>query len=440
MGLLQLLLNNSTASLYQKNYQDYTALMIADKNDHHAAASFLRSQLKLQLQLQLVHHWNRTRISEGKKLTTALIDELYKIKDSKDTTTFSPLLERCSPSVINTVVKRKGVEVTPLIIAAALQMTVYAQLTGALLEKKASPDFCSHTGETALMRASKSLAKTQILLQHNANPNLQATDKNTALHYAARGGYQRTIFLLIQSNADINVSNFDKKTPLDTAVDLTSRDCTTPHRKARLKNTVTLLLTHKANPNQIKDTLLTLYIRVRIFHTKEWHHRNGCSYFDIALLKTMLGTNIIDLFKKVSLKGTPYHHKTALAMLEDAHKPESVAKLDQTKRENLKAALLVIEVAILRQQIPAIKKSVENHQLVISRDVLEFMIKFLFHDESNIVSYRNQLGLAGQKRKYATAHTTFFHTDKQRKRARKSQFQQAPILDTQALLGTMNSL
>ncbi|MBR0423416.1 MAG: ankyrin repeat domain-containing protein, partial [Clostridia bacterium] len=77
-----------------------------------------------------------------------------------------------------------------------------------------------------------------LLLQHNANPNIQNNDNKTPLHIATEYADQKMVELLLQHGADPNIQNNNNDTPLHFAA-----------RQTRYLKIMNLLLQHHANPN-----------------------------------------------------------------------------------------------------------------------------------------------------------------------------------------------
>jgi len=67
---------------------------------------------------------------------------------------------------------------------------------------------------TLLLKHTKDVDTTKLLLQLNANPNTKNEDGRTPLHIASSYGYVDTARLLLQSNADPNTKDKDGDTPL----------------------------------------------------------------------------------------------------------------------------------------------------------------------------------------------------------------------------------
>ena len=57
-----------------------------------------------------------------------------------------------------------------------------------------------------------------LLVNEDADPNLQDTDGNTPLHMSARQGHNRTVNVLLSAGADPLIRNNRDQTPRDTAV------------------------------------------------------------------------------------------------------------------------------------------------------------------------------------------------------------------------------
>ena len=97
------------------------------------------------------------------------------------------------------------------------------EATQLLLEHQANPNLQNSSGETPLHHASENVA--QLLLQHGANPNVPQHDGDTPLHYAAFKGHSKLAQLLLDSGAVIDQSNtLSHSTPLHYAVDTDNVD------------------------------------------------------------------------------------------------------------------------------------------------------------------------------------------------------------------------
>lgn len=112
-------------------------------------------------------------------------------------------------------------------------------------------DYKNVKGWTALMIASRnsnytSTEKTvQILLDHNANVNLQSNDGQTALMYASRNSKyhstEKTVKMLLDHNADVNAKNIYGTTALI--------HCAGNTKQESSLYTIQMLLTHGADIN-----------------------------------------------------------------------------------------------------------------------------------------------------------------------------------------------
>ena len=79
-----------------------------------------------------------------------------------------------------------------------------------------------NSGMTALMvqakHSSDNIETLTFLLDHNADPNLQANNGNTSLHFAViSGDYPEKVLLLLKYNANVTIKNSYGKTPLELA-------------------------------------------------------------------------------------------------------------------------------------------------------------------------------------------------------------------------------
>jgi len=77
-----------------------------------------------------------------------------------------------------------------------------------LLQTDVDVNFLHHkTGMTPLMTAAHAgrAAAVELLLQHNADPNLRAIDNASALHWACLYGDVQTVKMLINAGAELNI-------------------------------------------------------------------------------------------------------------------------------------------------------------------------------------------------------------------------------------------
>ncbi|MFO1003240.1 MAG: ankyrin repeat domain-containing protein [Planctomycetaceae bacterium] len=77
-----------------------------------------------------------------------------------------------------------------------------------LLQRDLDVNFLHHkTGMTPLMTAAhaRHVAAVELLLQHNADPNLRAIDNASALHWACLHGDVQTVKVLIHAGAELNI-------------------------------------------------------------------------------------------------------------------------------------------------------------------------------------------------------------------------------------------
>ena len=95
-----------------------------------------------------------------------------------------------------------------------------------LLLSDVDVNFVNHkTGMTPLMTAAHAgqPASVELLLKHNADPNLRAADNASALHWASLKGDLRVVELLIDAVADLNVRRetgreYDGPAPIHMAI------------------------------------------------------------------------------------------------------------------------------------------------------------------------------------------------------------------------------
>jgi ankyrin repeat protein len=110
----------------------------------------------------------------------------------------------------------------------------------------------------------------EYLLKFGANPNLQDSHGNTALHIAALGSELEAVNLLLQYNADPNIQNKKGNTPLHNVV---LGNTTRPEvlrfllrpvlSISTIIDSLELLIQHKADPNiRNNDNELPLDIAV----------------------------------------------------------------------------------------------------------------------------------------------------------------------------------
>jgi hypothetical protein len=86
-----------------------------------------------------------------------------------------------------------------------------------LIQHKADVNARVAEGYTPLMSSGNSPEKFKILLENGANPNLQDTNGNTALHHAVFNSDTNSVAILLANKADPNIQNNQGYTPLDLA-------------------------------------------------------------------------------------------------------------------------------------------------------------------------------------------------------------------------------
>jgi len=123
--------------------------------------------------------------------------------------------------------------------ALLLKHTKDVDTTKLLLQLKADPNTKDKDGDTPLIEASihGQVDTSRLLLQFKADPNTKDKDGDTPLHLASSAGKVDTVRLLLQSNADPNDKSKDGNTPLHWA-----------SIRGRVE-TVRLLLQSNADPN-----------------------------------------------------------------------------------------------------------------------------------------------------------------------------------------------
>jgi len=88
----------------------------------------------------------------------------------------------------------------------------HAEIIKLLIDKEALINACDSSGRTALMMASSGPypAAVKILLDHNADPNLTDTEEHfTALMYAAAEGQMDVVKILLAYRADPAMKDVD---------------------------------------------------------------------------------------------------------------------------------------------------------------------------------------------------------------------------------------
>jgi len=121
---------------------------------------------------------------------------------------------------VETLVQDKNINVnmsnnfknTPLMLACN-NNKITENCIKLLLDKNADINVQNLAGDTALILASIRMRPkfVKLLLQHGANPNIQNNKGETALMYAVSEGYGDIVQLLIKYRCDINIKNSDGK-------------------------------------------------------------------------------------------------------------------------------------------------------------------------------------------------------------------------------------
>lgn len=112
---------------------------------------------------------------------------------------------------------------TPLMIAA--EGTAYfpnnAPMTEAVLKAKPQINAQDSRGRTALYRASTEgkLESMRLLIEHHANPDLQALDGSTALLETVTFGHLSAASLLLDHRANVDLADANGNTPLMVAAE-----------------------------------------------------------------------------------------------------------------------------------------------------------------------------------------------------------------------------
>ena len=95
----------------------------------------------------------------------------------------------------------------------------------------------------------------EILLRHQADPNVPQNDGDTPLHHAAFRGDDRMVEMLLQAEADCNVQNYlFGQTPLHYAVDRGHAECV----RLMLDHSADVLLMDKASVTQLGKSAIDL--------------------------------------------------------------------------------------------------------------------------------------------------------------------------------------
>lgn len=88
-----------------------------------------------------------------------------------------------------------------------------------LVEKVSDINGNSNYGTPLMAAVYKGYDKiVAVLLQHNANPNIQDAQGGTAMHYAVLFKKYDIVKLLVEADADFNIQNNVKKSALDFAI------------------------------------------------------------------------------------------------------------------------------------------------------------------------------------------------------------------------------
>ena len=95
-----------------------------------------------------------------------------------------------------------------------------------LLQRNADPDIQNHNGDTALILASKEGQEdiVRLLLQYNANPNIRDHDCNTPLYRAFMKNNTDKMELLLQYGADPYIQNDRGRNIFNFPVDVHNND------------------------------------------------------------------------------------------------------------------------------------------------------------------------------------------------------------------------
>jgi ankyrin repeat protein/tetratricopeptide (TPR) repeat protein len=91
------------------------------------------------------------------------------------------------------------------------------EISRLLIAHKADVNGCLKSGYTALMSAVTDTNCLKVLLENGANPDLQETNGNTALHWAVENSQPIATALLLEAKANPNIQNSQGYTPLDLA-------------------------------------------------------------------------------------------------------------------------------------------------------------------------------------------------------------------------------
>jgi uncharacterized protein len=108
---------------------------------------------------------------------------------------------------------------------APLFLTTDSEIGRQLIEHKADVNARGPNGDTPLIYHSGSPEYTKFLLANGANPDLQNTNGNAALHQAVLREQTNTVDILLENKANPNIQN----NAGDTALDLAKRPLEPPH-------------------------------------------------------------------------------------------------------------------------------------------------------------------------------------------------------------------
>ena len=155
------------------------------------------------------------------------------------------------------------------VIKPEFQSNVSALLKMAqiLLEAKANPNLIAHVNGIAPLHCiAGSLELTEVFLRFNADPNIRDANKRTPLHYAVDGIHVQVLQCLISSNADPNIQDENGYTPLHAAcLYLYNPEFQREPRVSTLLKIVEVLLEAGSNPsiNSAQGTALDIATRIK---------------------------------------------------------------------------------------------------------------------------------------------------------------------------------
>lgn len=176
---------------------------------------------------------------------------------------------------------------------------------------------------------------------------------NTALHWAAKKGFQDVLLQLIQSKADINIQNYEGNTPLHLAVNNNHENCVKAILYSSKFVNVNVI-------NKCENTPLHL--------AAKWGYLNTVR----ILLENDASANVLNKFKQkpIDLVSNFYVYE-ALNKTEKKHnsKRKTVTFLDETNRtqsQSLKDDFGVRAKSIHSKKIELLLKAVENNDLPLT--------------------------------------------------------------------------